>query len=89
MYLFVRDHASFEALARGLQPDEALAALWLAGRLEMPALQRAVAARLDKLNAGEARRALDGTQASEVALLARRRCGGYLRGDFTTQRASW
>ena len=54
MYRFGRDPACFEALARGLPPDEALGALWLAGRLEMPALQRAVAARLHKLNAGEA-----------------------------------
>jgi len=53
MYAFGRDRGSFEALARGLQPDEALAALWLAGRLEMPALQEAVAARLDKMREGE------------------------------------
>ena len=43
MYRFRREAASLEALARGLAPDEALGALWLAGRLQMPLLQEALA----------------------------------------------
>ena len=57
MYRFGREPAGcLESFARDLQPDEALGALWLAGRLEMPALQEAAAARLREAvtTAGEA-----------------------------------
>ena len=57
MYRFGRKPAGcLESFARDLQPDEALGALWLAGRLEMPALQEAAAARLRvaPITAGEA-----------------------------------
>jgi len=52
MYRFGREPAvCLESFARGLEPDEALGALWLAGRLEMPALQEAAAARLREATA--------------------------------------
>ena len=53
MYRFGRERDSFQLLAQRLQPDVALGMLWLAGRFEMPELQRAVAARLDSMDAGE------------------------------------
>ena len=54
MYRFGRDPACFQAWLQPLRPDQALAALWLAGRLQMPALQQAAAARLHTLHPGEA-----------------------------------
>ncbi len=51
MYRFRREPASIEALARGLAPDEALGALWLAGRLQMPLLQKVLAGRLHEATA--------------------------------------
>ena len=53
MHRFRRDPACFQAWLQPLRPDQAPAALWLAGRLQMPALQQAAAARLHALHPGE------------------------------------
>jgi hypothetical protein len=54
MYRFGSDSAGcFRDFAKDLAAEEALAALWLAGRLDMPALQLAAASRLDEVQPGE------------------------------------
>ena len=53
MYRFGHERDSFQLLAQRLNPNVALGMLWLAGRFEIPELQRAVAARLDAMDAGE------------------------------------